>query len=1291
MEDGLSDYNISRFFQDSRGVMWISTNYGLNRYDGTSIKVYHRKELDLGDEWVTNIAEDANRMLWINCRQFAGTRSIGIFDPLTEKAMSIEEYTGYAITDALISPSYNGVNMLIEKTDSITQFYELNEGQLKFAFKVKNDALEVGRYAYKLSRDTFLINSFEQTALTDSTFKRVLVNTVYVNDSGEISRLTHLEESLGNRIDVALKGNAFGIKRPANIISRDNISYSLDLDTLKIYSPSGQLLEKKVLALDSNGKIFDDKDGNLWCQSDQRSFCILSLREQKFKVEAFDESSPFATRGIVKTTDGTIYAHKTGLGLFNLFRKTSENAGLIKSFRTLKGMLEADRNNLWIAFSGGLIHYDTKTQNEQQYSYPPYHGNFWQPYKSPGGDIWCGLARLDTLTKKLIPFRDYSNFPILENSHVYAFHTNEKGTWLSTSAGLFLVDLKQEKILEHYSDSQEGAFYIPSDHVFHLHEDQAGIFWLATKGSGLIRWDPKTKTSEVFSKVNSGLSHDVIYAVYEDDFDNLWLPSSWGLNSFNKTTGLVATYFEEDGIPNNEFNTIAHHEDKEGNLYFGTQNGFIHFHPKDFIQEKKDYPFIITACNKESLENDSITKLLVPLLAAHELTFYPSDKSINLDFALLDYQNLQSIQYSYKIEGYHTDWIYQKEPSLKVIGLPYGDYQLRLRAKSAASNYWQEYAQAITINVKKPFYLEWWFIGSCLIALAMSLFLFYKRRVNVLKERQQQLEVEIENATAQITEDKAKIEAQNEELRGMDKVKSNFFANISHELRTPLTLILGPLSYVLDSPEEWNKERVQQQLRVMQRNGKSLLQLIEEILDLSKLEAKKLSLEEEATSVHEFFKSIIAAFEPQFQSQGLDYNLILNLEDERLHVLLDRKKMEKVLNNYLSNAIKFTPQGNKITLTVSETATQLNIQVSDTGKGVHPNDLPHIFERFYQSKQAEQKLYGGTGIGLALVNEFAALMGGKAYAESTVGVGSQFYFELPKKPVSVHSVISTSRLTVPDEELEEELIASIGTDFTILVVEDNEDMRNFVCQLLEPRYQKILRAKNGAEGLELLKEHGLDIRLVISDVMMPEVDGLTMVKAIKNNPEWSGIPVIMLTALSAERDKMAALTIGVDDYLSKPFSVTELLARVQNLLFNYHQREAWQKSPEYLAEQQTDKPSIDVSPSDAQDKSWIHELEKIISTALATNHLPGVEALAASLNLSTRQFSRNLKADTGLSPAKFIKEVQLQQARKDLENGSTLSIKEVCYNNGFVDATTFSKVFKIRFGKSPSEYLKTVA
>lgn len=473
----------------------------------------------------------------------------------------------------------------------------------------------------------------------------------------------------------------------------------------------------------------------------------------------------------------------------------------------------------------------------------------------------------------------------------------------------------------------------------------------------------------------------------------------------------------------------------------------------------------------------------------------------------------------------------------------------------------------------------------------------------------------------------------------------------------------------------------------MQRNGKSLLQLIEEILDLSKLEANKLELEEEATSVHQFFEQMFHVFEPQFQSQGLDYDLVFNLKDVGLHVLLDRKKLEKVLNNYLSNAIKFTPKGDKITLAISESDTQLYIKVSDTGKGVHPNDLPHIFERFYQSKQADQKLYGGTGIGLALVNEFATLMEGKAYAESTLGSGSQFYFELPKKVVSVNSIIPKTTLGILKTELEEEPIDSIGTDFTIMVVEDNEDMRNFVCQLLESRYKTILRAKNEAEGLALLAKHGLDIRLVVSDVMMPEVDGLTMLKEIKRNKEWSGIPVVMLTALAAERDKLAALTIGVDDYLTKPFSVTELMARVQNLLYNYHQREAWQQSREYLEEKEIDHGVLGEPPAAGQDGKWVNEIEDVIKDSLSSG-IPDLEALAAKFNLSLRQFHRKLKEITGLTPGKFIKEVQLQNAREELENGTVLSIKEVAFNNGFDLYTTFSKLFKARFGKSPSEYLK---
>ena len=532
-----------------------------------------------------------------------------------------------------------------------------------------------------------------------------------------------------------------------------------------------------------------------------------------------------------------------------------------------------------------------------------------------------------------------------------------------------------------------------------------------------------------------------------------------------------------------------------------------------------------------------------------------------------------------------------------------------------------------------------------------------------------------------IANHKTKLQA--EELQQLDKVKSNFFANISHELRTPLTLILGPLSYILDNPDEWKKEHIQRQLLVMQRNGKSLMELIEEILDLSKLEANKLELQEEGTPVVQFFEYLFFVFEPQFQSQDLNYELKLDVRED-LHALLDRKKLEKVLNNFLSNAIKFTPKKGKITLSVKETTSQLKIQVSDTGKGIHPKDLPHIFERFYQSKQADQKLYGGTGIGLALVNEFAQLMGGKVSAESTLGTGSTFFFELPKKEVVQKQILASSATDLPEEEE----IYAIGSDFTIMVVEDNQDMRAFIHQLLQKKYKKIYLAKNGAEGLALLKEHGTDIQLIVSDVMMPEVDGLTMLKQIKQNAAWSGIPVIMLTALAAERDKLTALTIGVDDYLTKPFSVPELLVRVQNLLFNYHQRQEWQNSKEFLEQQQEIQAKNTAhSEINIEDKKWVDELNKFVEESLSNVQLD-VQLLASFVHLSPRQLNRKLKAITGLSPAKFIKEVRLQTARKTLEKGNVLSISEVAYNVGFKDYSTFSFVFKNRFGKSPKEYLR---
>jgi len=645
---------------------------------------------------------------------------------------------------------------------------------------------------------------------------------------------------------------------------------------------------------------------------------------------------------------------------------------------------------------------------------------------------------------------------------------------------------------------------------------------------------------------------------------------------------------------------------------------------------------------------------------------------------LLDYTKTQGNQYSYKIEGYRNEWIYQKEDNIRLSGLPYGHYTLLLRGKASGSNNWIDYTHPIHIYVAKPFYLQWWFVFSSILTLIIGVVFIIKRNTKILLKRQQELESIVEERTEEIR-------LQAEELKQLDKVKSNFFANISHELRTPLTLILGPISYILENTNEWEKQNIQKQLLVMQRNGKNLMQLIEEILDLSKLEANKLELNEEGTPVRHFFEYMFFVFEPQFQSQHLNYELQLDVLED-LHIMMDRKKMEKVLNNFLSNAIKFTPKGGKITLRVKETDNHLKIQVTDTGKGIHPNDMPYIFERFYQSKQADQKLYGGTGIGLALVKEFAQLMGGKVSAKSTLGVGSTLFFELPKKVINQNIMLMRNTIDLPADED----VYAIGGDFTIMVVEDNNDMREFIHQLLQNNYKQVLLAKNGAEGLALLKEYGTAIDLIVSDIMMPEIDGLTMLKIIKSTAEWVGIPVIMLTALAAERDKLTALTIGVDDYLTKPFSVPELLIRVQNLLFNYHQRQEWQSSSEFeeqIEQYKTQEKNISQAEVSAKDKEWINELTKLVENSFHDTKI-NVGYLATSVFLSPRQLNRKLKSITGLSPAKFIKEIRLQTARKQLENGTIISITEVSHNVGFENISTFSSVFKKRFGKSPSEYLK---
>jgi signal transduction histidine kinase/CheY-like chemotaxis protein/ligand-binding sensor domain-containing protein len=1320
LEEGLSSQNIHSIYHDSRGFTWISTDYGLNRYDGNEFKVYTKEENGLCNNVVLHVSEDKKGNLWVLGGGLGHDYCHSIFNPIQEKFYTLEGYLGlvppFDPSRTFFQSANNEQWLFKEKyaEKELYAYYEYNGTAFDRLFQDFSDSsIKVTAYIpiLRLNDGNYAFPNIENGQVPILNKKGTYISEYNCPDATPFLSTIENEQSVCNfnctdiplytevtskqkkvtwfLYDENVQTATISIDKEARYLQHKNLIYVLSSDSLWIYDEQGIIKHQAASPLELTsypGAFSIDNHGNIWLANDEYLY-LLSVIKQPFEIELASSSPSLFSRwrGIIQTQEGRLcvagylrFQHRAN-GSKNWTSGLSNHEGDFSQNPYLG--LAALGSDLWLGTEYRYLHrYNWKTKAHKAYTIKNNKGAIvhliLQPYLAKDSSLWVGTVEgvfyWNQAQDTFVP-SSLNKHPILRQSAVYYFYQNKTGTWLCTSKGLFLVDLNTQTVLKHFSSENiEGASF-PNAAILHLHEDKQGDFWLATKGSGLIRWNYKTQSYLQYTQNGAGLSHNVLYAIYGDAFGQLWISSQRGLMQFDIETETVKIYSKENGLPHNEFNTGSHYQAADGRLYFGGQNGIIHFQPKDFEERSKNTPFVITSYTKESTTTETSQNYTEALLKKPYIELGIEDKSFSLEFALLDFLNSSQHLYSYKIEGYDNNWIYQTSNSIKINTLPYGRYQLKLRAKAANNATWIPYPEVITISVQRPFYLQTWFLIACFLLLIITIYASFKWRINLLERRKRELEAIVQERTAQIEKDKTLIEQQAEALKALDEVKSKFFANISHELRTPLTLILGPLSYILDQPDEWEKEGIQKQLLTMQRNGKSLMQLIEEILDLSKLEANKLELTEEPTPVTDFFEAIFAVFEPQFEYLELNATLNLQLKTPQLTLLLDRKKMERVLNNFLSNALKFTPKKGDITLQVVEMDHKLRIKVSDTGKGVHPDDLPHLFERFYQSKRAEQKLYGGTGIGLALVHEFALLMSAKTYVESTLGTGSHFYFELPKK-VCEYVVPIISQIA-PQEG---ELIHNIGTNFTILVVEDNRDMQEFIAQLLQQKY-KVLTAKNGLEGWNLLKEGKTAINLVVSDVMMPEMDGFTLLKHIKSN---SNIPVIMLTALAAERDKLTALTIGVDDYLTKPFSATELLIRVQNLLYNYAQRvEAQQEEPFYAQDAVQDK------TYSILDKEWIDNLEITVVESLK-DKIINVEQMAASVFLSTRQLNRKIKAMTGLTPAKFIKEVQLQAAKIELDTGKVLSLKEVAFNNGFEFPTTFSTLFKKRFGLSPSSYLK---
>ncbi|NJL74175.1 MAG: response regulator [Saprospiraceae bacterium] len=810
---------------------------------------------------------------------------------------------------------------------------------------------------------------------------------------------------------------------------------------------------------------------------------------------------------------------------------------------------------------------------------------------------------------------------------------------------------------------------MPYQEIRYIHQDKDGLFWLAANGLGLIRWNRATGEYRVFTP-KDGLSHHTIHAIYEDQSGYFWMPSNQGLIRFNTKNYTTRTFYKQDGLPSDEFNYLAHFQDQDGLFYFGTVDGLVSFHPNKLRNTFYEQPrlCLVAASNFDGITRN-YTNELQGAIKNKTIVLKPHQKFTTLEVSALIYKELPNVEYGWMLDEMKSgDWVIQKENIIRLDNLSYGEHQIKIKVR-IVGNEWSNKTIDLKLIVERPIYLRWWFIMAAILLVIGLVINLFRMRIHYLRTRQKVLEREIAKRTLQIHQDKRTIEEQAAALKSLDELKSNFFTNVTHELKTPLTLLIAPLQEILSTKEI--NPFVKSKIKYAIQNAEQLLQLTEEILDLSKLEQHKLELLEKDVALFPFLSRIITAYQPYAQLKNIDLQFEYTLPHQ-LILLIDEGKCQKIINNLFSNALKFCTTGNTVTLRAEVKEQYIQLQVIDDGIGIHQEDIPFIFQRYFQSKQPSRNLKGGTGIGLALSKEYAHLMQGDLTVESEWKKGSLFTFSFPMKLGRANEKL----IKLPTNQHTQENNTALGTFKyeqiqTILVVEDSFDMLTYIKSVLAEKYQ-VFQASNGKIAIQVLEEHSID--LVISDMMMPEMDGLQLLDALRLNRKWSRIPFIMLTARTELADKLQALRLGVDDYLNKPFIVEELLARVHNLLEHASSRKIYMH--EKVEEQ------ITVSFNDI----WLRQLETVVLTKLSDSKFD-VKKMAEEMNISERNLRDKVKTYTGISPAHYLKEARLSSARQLIETKTYHTVAEVAHAVGFENPSYFSRIFKERFGRLPSDIL----
>lgn len=923
-------------------------------------------------------------------------------------------------------------------------------------------------------------------------------------------------------------------------------------------------------------------------------------------------------------------------------------------------------------FLGGIDQIDPVNFKTVNYSHSPSNPNslinnfVFSLYSGPSGVLWVGtmdgLDTFDPKTKRFSRFKPET----LRGKFIYnIFQDNKKNYWFCTNNnwGLYRYNPDTDS-LTHYN--KDNTKELPGNNFISHCADSKGNLWFGTRGGGLVFFDTATQQFKTYN-MDNGLPNNVVYGILEDGQNNLWLSTNKGISKFNYQTEEFLNFTVDHGLVGNQFNYKSSFKAEDGAMYFGAVNGLTYFHPdqvKAFESEPEVHFTNFRLFNEPVLPGEkSVLQRDIDL--TQKITLKYKQNVISFDFIAVDFHSRGKNKFFYYMEGFESGWQQAgNNSSATYTNLPPGEYFFHIKATNIY-NYQNEKQRTIKLVVLPPIWKTIWaylFYAAFIGAIVYALY-----RFNEIRHREKMV-LKIE-----------KIEK--EKLNELHRHKINFFTYISHEFKTPLTIILATLDSFFDGeniPSEFRDR-----LQTLKRNVMRLQFLITQLMDFRKIETDHASPNLQTGDVVQFLREVFNAFNTLFSRKELEY--IFVAECEPLYTRFDPDKLEKIVSNLLSNAFKYTPEHGeiklKIGLTEDEENTYLKLEVSDTGTGISEEKLDKIFNLFYKIDDPQND-YQGSGIGLTLTQSLVKFLNGSISVVSKPGEGTKFSVRLPysaetatnisNPAISIHSNI-IENLSIQLVESDEPELTSPKKEFEILFVEDNKELLKFLCGHFRGKYV-VNAVSNGKDALESIKKHVPD--LIITDLMMPKMDGISLCKALKSNFEYSHIPIIMLTAKSDVETRIESLEVGADHYLSKPFLLPELELQIRNIL---------------IAKSNLKKHFIqfgNIHMDHAiknRDQQFIERISAIVIEHIDNPEL-NVSVITKEAGIGRTLLHTKLKQILDLSATEFINTIRLKEAQKILISQPDLTMSEVAYKVGFNDPNYFSRIFKKMFNASPTAY-----